>query len=119
MIMLWIRMKVAESTRDKVLDTLKAILEPTRAEEGCLSMELFESLEESGGILLSQRWSDKTSLTIHMRGRRWRSLLIATDLLDKPPEFTLAYIPHELEVQDIHDLMKLFGGPDHTGGESK
>ena len=112
-------MKVAESNRDKVLDILRTYLEPTRAEEGCLCIELFESLEENGRLLLSQRWSDKTSLAPHIRGNRFRSLLIATDMLNEPPQFTLDFIPHELELDDIYDLMNFFGISDQTRGESK
>lgn len=107
-------MRVSENLRNKVLEILISLLEPTKAQEGCLCIELYENLQENGSLMLSQQWSDRITLSRHIRGNRFRSLLVAVDLLSEPPQFILSYINHELELEDIHDLMNFFGHLDHT-----
>jgi len=109
MIALTITMNVSTANRQKVVETVRSLTEPTKVQEGCLSFDLSEDLFEEGNLVLNQKWRDKLTLTRHMRSGRFRSLLIALDLLGSPPRITLSYVSHELELESIEELMTFFG----------
>jgi quinol monooxygenase YgiN len=79
-------------------------------QEGCLCFDLYEKSDEEGVFVLDQKWKDRLCLTRHVRSGKFRSLLIALDLLEGPPRLYVSYIPHELELDNIQELMSLFGG---------
>jgi quinol monooxygenase YgiN len=51
---------------DQVREALKTLAEATRAEEGCLAYDLFESGSAPGTFVTVERWRDAASLDAHM-----------------------------------------------------
>ena len=45
---------------------LRALIGPTRKEEGCISYELHRALEPPGGFLLHEVWASRAAHTEHM-----------------------------------------------------
>ena len=45
---------------------LRALISPTRKEEGCISYELHRALEPPGGFLLHEVWASRAAHTEHM-----------------------------------------------------
>jgi quinol monooxygenase YgiN len=45
---------------------LRALIGPTRREEGCISYELHRALEPPGGFLLHEVWASRDAHTEHM-----------------------------------------------------
>jgi quinol monooxygenase YgiN len=45
---------------------LRALIGPTRKEEGCISYELHRALEPPGGFLLHEVWASRAAHTDHM-----------------------------------------------------
>ncbi len=50
---------------DAVVAAAKPCLEGTRAEAGCISYELFQSVEDPEKLVFVERWKDRTALTEH------------------------------------------------------
>lgn len=50
----------------RVRAALQVLVEATRAEEGCLSYDLFESASAPGTFVTVERWSDAAALDAHM-----------------------------------------------------
>ncbi|WP_375483382.1 putative quinol monooxygenase [uncultured Jatrophihabitans sp.] len=55
-----------DGSADLVRDALKALVPPTRAEEGCLSYALYESASTPGVFVTVESWRDKSDLDAHM-----------------------------------------------------
>ena len=51
---------------DAIREALKALAEATRAEEGCLAYDLFESGSAPGTFVTVERWTDSAALDAHM-----------------------------------------------------
>jgi quinol monooxygenase YgiN len=58
-------------------DELLRVNESSRAEVGCLNIDVFESLREPFVFAIHSEWADEAShdvLTSHAGGRRWRRI---------------------------------------------
>ena len=51
---------------DQVREALKTLAGATRAEEGCVAYDLFESGSVPGTFVTVERWRDQASLDAHM-----------------------------------------------------
>ena len=51
---------------DAVREALTTLAEATRAEEGCLAYDLFESGSTPGTFVTVERWTDTAALDAHM-----------------------------------------------------
>ena len=51
---------------DAVREALTTLAEATRAEEGCLAYDLFESGSAPGTFVTVERWTDSAALDAHM-----------------------------------------------------
>lgn len=52
---------------EQVRPALQSLVEATRAEEGCLAYDLFESGAAPGTFVTLERWRDADALDAHMR----------------------------------------------------
>lgn len=50
----------------QVREALQVLVEATRAEEGCLGYDLFESASAPGTFVTVERWSDAAALDAHL-----------------------------------------------------
>lgn len=51
---------------DAIREALKSLAEATRAEEGCVAYDLFESGSVPGTFVTVERWTDSVALDAHM-----------------------------------------------------
>ena len=77
---------------DKVEETreaLSALVEPTRAERGCLSYELFQSDDDPTEFVTIEEWADQTALDSHLASDHIAAALAAApDILGADPKIT-------------------------------
>ena len=69
---------------------LSAFVLQSRRAEGCLSYELFQSLEETRRFLLQVRWRDRQSLEKHLSSPELRKFLEDSSVL-VAASFAVAY----------------------------
>ena len=54
-------------SEDAVRNAMKDLVEPTRAEDGCLSYDLSESSSSPGTFVTVEQWSDPSDLDKHLQ----------------------------------------------------
>ena len=73
-------------SEEVVGDALRALVEPTRAEAGCVSYDLFESAASPGTFVTIERWRGQADLDAHMQTPHIAAALAAAgDHMDGPP----------------------------------
>ena len=66
-----------------------ALIQPTRKEKGCLSYNVFLSIEDENDINLVEEWESREDLDNHLRSDRFGALLGAQSLLNQPLEIRI------------------------------
>ncbi|MFF9981780.1 putative quinol monooxygenase [Streptomyces erythrochromogenes] len=60
------RVRAKPARREDLQDALAALVEPSRAEDGCFDYTPFELLEEPGTFYVRETWADQAALDFHM-----------------------------------------------------
>ena len=56
-----------EGSEAKLKEELQKLLEPTRAEDGCIQYDLHEDLTDSGHFIFYEQWETKEHLQAHFQ----------------------------------------------------
>ena len=78
-----------------VTEALRSLVEPTRAEEGCRSYELYESIVAPGTFITLESWRELADLDTHMASPH-----IAAALAAAGEHFAVAPAIHPLKPVD-------------------
>ena len=89
-----VRMRALPGRGAELGEVLAALVEPTRAEDGCLAYDLLDVEGEEGSFVFVEAWRDPAALeahgaSAHIQAARARY----PELLDGSPEVTRAH-PH-------------------------
>lgn len=71
----WVRL--APDAVEKFRVPAKAMLEATRAEDGCIHYAFAEAVDDPGLIYISERWRDKDALDAHSKSAHMGEFLKA------------------------------------------
>ncbi|WP_397450063.1 putative quinol monooxygenase [Pseudomonas sp. NA-150] len=84
---------VAKAGHETALEkSLRAILQPTRAEAGCLSYELHQDRENNAAFYMLERWTDDAALEAHGNSAHIQAFRAeAGDLIE---QFVLKRVQH-------------------------
>ena len=83
-------MKAKEGMQDKVVEEAKALLEPTRQEEGCINYNLHIDANDPGRIMFHENWRSQQDLDAHLQKHYLvRFLGLAEELLAEPAQLSL------------------------------
>jgi quinol monooxygenase YgiN len=84
---------VAKPGQEAALEQLiRGILEPTRAEAGCLSYELHQDMENSASLYVLERWTTDAALKAHSESAHIQAFRAqAGDLIE---QFVLTRVKH-------------------------
>lgn len=78
----------------RLICLLLACVQPSRAEDGCLSYVLHRSLDEAGRFVFVERWADRDAIERHRRMPHYRAMADAVaDLLADRQVFLLEELP--------------------------
>ncbi len=67
-------------------EALTSLVKPTRAEEGCISYELFQSTADATTFITVERWQSQSDLDAHMKTPHIaQALQAAADAIDGAP----------------------------------
>ena len=109
MVVLQMEMQVQGRHRERFLDTVLSQLAPIRTEDGCLSCRLLEDVQRSSTFVLVEEWQDRDMMAGHFGGPRFRALLIAMDMLTRPPILTVKQVSYHWASETIGDLHEVSG----------
>jgi len=74
---------------DEVRQGLRALLAPTRGEEGCLNYDMHESIETPGQFVFYENWTSRAHLDTHLASAHIQAFFARIpELLAEPPRIT-------------------------------
>jgi quinol monooxygenase YgiN len=81
-----IKLTVPPEKLKEVLQTFKAILDPIRRKQGCISCNCYVDVEAENGIYFREEWKTRENLDTHLRSVHFGVLIGAMKLLTKEPD---------------------------------
>lgn len=76
-----------EGEEARVLDELEKLIEPTRAEPGCLQYELFVNKEKPSDFVFMEAYASDAAFQAHMDSKHVNAAIaVALPLLGAPPD---------------------------------
>lgn len=81
-----VRMQPAAKGRDAVIEVLRSIQGPVRAQPGCLACDIFEEQGPERSVVLLERWENDEALATHLRSEAYRRILGAIELSGSKPD---------------------------------
>ena len=94
MIAATLKIELPSHRRVDVLELLKSLREPTRAEPGCVDCHVYQDLHDENVIVLEEVWESRADLDRHIRSHRYRYILALMETASKPPEIRFHTISH-------------------------
>jgi len=84
------RMKAKPGKEEELRAALLQLIEPTRAEGGCLNYDLHRAVEDPASFLFHENWRSKEDLDAHLNKPHLKEFLSrAEELLAEQPQITL------------------------------
>jgi quinol monooxygenase YgiN len=81
------RLVARRGMEQEAAGVLEGLIEPTRAEGGCLRYELFQSTEDPRDFVFVEEYAGPDALDAHMKSRHVQAVLEKVDqLFEVPPE---------------------------------
>ena len=89
MVIVIIKMDAKPEKSLELKQTLQAMIEPTRKDNGCLSHNVYQDIENDNSLSLIQVWERQADLDRHLRSNRFTVLMGTRSLLRQAPEITM------------------------------
>ncbi len=67
--------RVVAREKDEVLPLYREMVESTRKENGCISYNLHESVEDADVVAMIETWESKEALDAHMKSEHFQRLI--------------------------------------------
>ena len=80
------RLTTAEDTSGEVIRALRAQIEPTRVETGCISCGLYRDLNDPSIIIWVEEWKTQDDLEHHFSSPQYRKILAVFDMSSTLPD---------------------------------
>jgi quinol monooxygenase YgiN len=97
-------MNVLPEKQKEVMQTLLSMIEPMGKEKGCLSFDVFYSIDGKTVFNLIEEWETREDLDRHIRSERFSVLLGAKSLLAKPLEIRIHTVSHSEGAEVVNAL---------------
>ena len=101
MIHMSLRMEFTPDKVDEALQILRSIVEPTRAEVGCIDCSVYQDTEMENQILFIQKWRSEEFLQRHLRSEEYQKVLLVMEMALSPPEIIFDTIASTSGVETI------------------
>jgi len=93
-IVLATRMKVLLQKRKELLQTVEALIQRTRKQNGCISCHFYQDIENENAFNLVEEWKTQVDLDNHLGSDHFGVLLGAMNLLSEPTEIKFNAVSH-------------------------
>ncbi|MDF2879908.1 MAG: antibiotic biosynthesis monooxygenase [Clostridiaceae bacterium] len=81
---------VKENKIDEILKLYKILVEKSRNDEGCISYELFQDVNDQSILTIIEQWENRKALDNHLSDSDFKLLILKTsDMLEKETEINL------------------------------
>jgi quinol monooxygenase YgiN len=85
MIVFSVSVSVPPLQRADFLQSVGALLEPTRVAPGCVRCRLYADFEDPNAFTLVEEWSTQAALDRHLTSSAFKTLVAAIELSTEPP----------------------------------
>ena len=85
MILSTIRMTVSPDKRNEALKILKLNTQLTRVQPGCLGSHIYEDVQDSDVLMITEMWRSSEELTRHLRSNEYRNILLVMEMAANAP----------------------------------
>lgn len=96
-----IKITVQSEKRKELLQTFKALLDPIRHEQGCISCNCYEDVEAENIIFFREEWKNGEDLDAHLKSDHFGVLIGAMKLLNKEPDIQFNAIAYTAGAEAI------------------
>jgi quinol monooxygenase YgiN len=89
-----LRLQPGPDRRADVLELLRSIQGPVRAQPGCAELDIYDAQGEGAEpmIVLMARWESREALEAHLRSEIYRRILTAIELSGGPPDIRFEHV---------------------------
>jgi quinol monooxygenase YgiN len=101
MIIVTLSMVVKTEEREKLLQIVRMILEPTRVEKGCLDYHCYQDVEDENAFVILERWQSQEDLERFIQSKNYQQLLTAMELLTEAPDIKINAISYTAGLEAI------------------
>ena len=78
--------------RADVLEVLRSVQGPVRAQPGCIACDIYEEVGLEPAILFIERWDSGAALETHLRSETYRRILAAIELSGLQPDVRFEHV---------------------------
>ncbi|MRR57042.1 MAG: antibiotic biosynthesis monooxygenase [Deltaproteobacteria bacterium] len=79
------KIKAKDGMREQLKEVLLSLIEPTRAEEGCITYSLHQDCDDPSVFMFYENWASKEALDIHLQTPHLQGLVARADELFAAP----------------------------------
>jgi quinol monooxygenase YgiN len=87
-----VRILPAPDRHADVLEVLRSVQGPVRAQPGCVACDIYEEQGPEDGIVFIERWDSQMALEAHLRSEMYRRVLGAVELSGSPPDIRFEHV---------------------------
>ena len=88
MILATTRLHVLPEKQKEVVRTIRRILEPTRAETGCVDIQCSRDIEHDNTLIIQEQWASREDFERHVRSDDYRVMLSVLESASEEPSTT-------------------------------
>lgn len=102
MVVQLVEVAIKPEARDRWLELVGSNATETRAEDGCLGVQVSEDIESPNTFVLVERWEDMEAQHDHFRNPRFGELMQALgDVLAGPPEISIHEVASTMAFDEV------------------
>ncbi len=88
------KMIVRPEKRREFVQTILAMVDPSRKRDGCLSRDFYQDARNEDRFVLLEQWEKRTDLDDHFRSDWFHVLLGTRNLLREDPQIMVSMLAH-------------------------
>ncbi len=100
---------VPHSRRADFLNSVGALLEPTRVLPGCLGCRLYTDIEDPNALTLMEEWESQAALDRHLTSSAYKTLVAAIELSAEPPAIRFDSVAQRAGIEVIEAARRAQG----------
>ena len=77
---------------DAVLELLRSVQGPVRAQPGCAACDVLDEQGSDRAIVLLERWTSKEAFEDHLRSEAYRRVIAAVELSGSRPDISFEHV---------------------------
>ena len=97
--------------RADVLEVLRSVQGPVRAQPGCAACEIYDEQGPDAAVVFVERWESQAALEVHLRSETYRRILGAVELSGRRPDIRFEHVLASEGIEVIERSRSPAGNP--------